>query len=200
MDDSTQPPRRVTSAQRAVTVLWLQRGTRDLDLSYLIAWADACAALLDAEHGASARLLLHHLLDEAPAEAAFAVTSGGLFTPPDEVTLRRELRAAKDAAPIQPPPLPWWAEHGTWNGPANAPPPVFSTETLDLGADPAAWPPVTVAAFAFGNQPPTVLVEVSPAPASRPTSSRGRPAGWLLPCCPPPTWSIRLAPAGGDDS
>jgi hypothetical protein len=34
MDDSTQQPRsRVTSAQRAVTVLWLQRGTRDLDLT-----------------------------------------------------------------------------------------------------------------------------------------------------------------------
>jgi len=38
---------------------------------------------------------------------------------------------------------------------------VFGTETLDLGGDPGAWPPVTVAAFAIGDDPPTVLVEVS---------------------------------------
>jgi hypothetical protein len=31
----------------------------------------------------------------------------------------------------------------------------------DLGGDPAACPPVTIAAFAFSNEPPTVLVEVS---------------------------------------
>ena len=63
--------------------------------------------------------------------------------------------------PIPPPARPWWAEYGTWMGPAGAPPPVFGTETLDLGGNPAAWPPVTIAAFAFGNEPPTVLVEVS---------------------------------------
>jgi hypothetical protein len=161
MDDSTQRPRRVTSAQRAVAVLWLQRGTADLDLTYLIAWADACAALLDAEHGAGARALLHHLTDEATAEAAFTALAGGLFKPPDEVTLRRELHAAAGAPPIQPPPLPWWAEYGTWMGPDAAPPPIFGTETLDLGGDPTAWPPVTVAAFTVGDNPPTVLVEVS---------------------------------------
>ncbi len=161
MDDSTQRPPRVTSAQRAVTVLWLQRGTRDLDLTYLIAWADACAALLDAEHGAGGRALLHHLVDDTTAEAAFAALAGGLFKAPDEVAIRRELRAAAGAPPIQPPPLPWWAEYGTWMGPNGAPPPIVGTETLDLGGDPAAWPPVTVAAYAVGDDPPTVLIEVS---------------------------------------
>jgi hypothetical protein len=38
---------------------------------------------------------------------------------------------------------------------------VFGTETLDLGGDPASWPPVTVAAFAVDDDPPDVLVEVS---------------------------------------
>jgi hypothetical protein len=136
-------------------------GTRDLDLTYRIAWADACATLLDAEHGGAARVLLHHLLDYATADAAFAAMAGGLFKPPDEVTLRRELCAAADAPPIQPPVLPWWAEYGAWMGPSGAPPPVFGTETLDLGGDPGSGPPVTVAAFAFGNEPLAVLVEVS---------------------------------------
>jgi hypothetical protein len=160
MNDSTQRPPRVTSAQRAVTVLWLQRGTRDLDLTYLIAWADACAALVDAEHGAGARALLHHLTDDTTAEAAFAALAGGLFKAPDEVALRRELHAAAEAPPILPPPLPWWAEYGTWMGPDGTPP-IYGTETLDLGGDPDAWPPVTVAAYAVGDDPPTVLVEVS---------------------------------------
>jgi hypothetical protein len=43
---------------------------RDLDLTYVIAWADACAALLDAGRGAGARALLHHLTAETTAEAA----------------------------------------------------------------------------------------------------------------------------------
>jgi hypothetical protein len=115
-----------------------------------MAWADATAALLDAGHGAGARALLHHLTDEPTAEEAFAALAGGLFKPPDELTLRRELDAAADATPIQPPPLPWWAEYGTWAGPNGSPPPIFGTETLDLGGDPDAWPPVTIAAHAIG--------------------------------------------------
>jgi hypothetical protein len=112
-------------------------------------------------HAPPASALLHHLVDETTTEAAFAALAGGLFKAPDEVALRRELRAAADAPPIQPPPLPWWAEYGTSMGPDGAPPPIFGTETLDLGDDPAAWPPVTVAAYSIGDDPPTVLVEVS---------------------------------------
>jgi hypothetical protein len=61
----------------------------------------------------------HHLTDDTTAEAAFAALAGGLFKAPEEVALRRELRAAADAPRIQPPPVPWAAELSTPRYPAS---------------------------------------------------------------------------------
>ncbi len=155
-DDPTEPASRVSAAQRVAGVRWLRRQATEMGTTYVAAWVDACAALIDTEHGSAARALLHHLADAASAEAIFTLLAGGLH-----VRRGTAAGARPRAAGQVPPVLPWWAEYGTWTGPDGTPPPVFATETLDLGDDPAGWPPVTIAAFALGDAAPTVLVEVS---------------------------------------
>jgi hypothetical protein len=114
---------------------------------------DACAVLVDEGWMTASRVLLRHVADRNTAEAAFAALVGGRPPTTDELGARRALRAT---AVVKPPELPPWADAGGWTGPGGTGEPAFVREALTL-----EQPYARVAAFAIGDAPPAVLVEVS---------------------------------------
>src|SRR6266536_4229814 len=198
MDDSTQRPPRVTSAQRAVTVLWLQRGTRDLALTYLIAWADACAALVDAEHGAGARALLHHLTDDTPRRRPSPHWPVGcsrhrtrLHSAASCEQLRTRRQSGRQRCHGGLSTARGWARTGLLR-PCSVPRRWTWVATPARGL-PSRW-----------RRSRSVMIRRPcwsrcRARGLQPMSSRGRPGGWQRSCSVPPTWSTRPAPAVADD-
>jgi len=160
--DSTQhETNRVTSGRRALIAAWVRQAT-DLPTLYAVAWADACAALVEDGWPTASRSLLARLLDPADVDRAGRVLLGGLPPTPDELTRRRLTHALPElAAPAGG--LPAWATVGVQLGEEV----IFARPTLDLdaaeSADARQWPPVTIAAYQTAGQPPWVLVEVGAA-------------------------------------
>lgn len=150
--------KRVTSGRRALVAAWVRTKTH-LPVLYSIAWADACAALVEDGWSTASRALLARVLDPSTVDQAARVLLGGAPPMPDDLTLRRLARAVPDLrAPtgVMPP----WATVGVQLGDEI----VYARPTLDLDAVEAAdarqWPPVTVAAYQSGDEPVCVLVEV----------------------------------------
>lgn len=101
----------------------------------------------------ASRVLLHHLADKETAEAAFAALVGG---PPPTTEVLGARCALRAAVVPEPPELPSWAEAVGWTGPGGTGEPAFVREALTL-----EQPYARVAAFAIGEEPAAVLVEVS---------------------------------------
>lgn len=146
--------RQVTSGRRALVAGYVRSSTR-LPALYSMAWADACAALVESGWSNASRSLLAWVLDPAAVDQAARVLSGGIPPTPSQLDRRRV-------------PSPW-------RGPVDVPPwatvgvqlideIVYAHPTLDLDEAEATsarqWPPVTVAAYQSGTDPVCVLVEV----------------------------------------
>lgn len=162
MADSTEhESRRVTSGRRAVIAAYVREKT-DLPVLYSIAWADACAALVEDGWSTASRALLVRMVEPAVVDQAARVLLGGMPPMPDELTRRRLARSVPDLrAPAGG--LPPWATVGVQLGDEVT----FARPTIDLdvveAADARQWPPVTVAAYQSGDEPVCVLVEVGAA-------------------------------------
>jgi hypothetical protein len=134
---------RVTSGRRALIAAWVRQAT-NLPALYAVAWADACAALVEDGWPTASRPLLARQLDPADVDRAGRTLLGGIPPEPDELTHRRLAHALPElAAPSGG--LPRWVTVGVQLGDEL----IFARPTLDLDAADAAdarqWPPVTVA-------------------------------------------------------
>lgn len=147
----------VTSGRRALVAAYVRGATR-LPVLYSVAWADACAALVESGWSNASRALLVWMLDPAEVDQAARALFGGIPPTPDQLG-RRLTRALPDlrspAAGV-----PAWATVGV----QLVDEVIYAHPTLDLDEAEATnarkWPPVTVAAYQSGTDPICVLVEV----------------------------------------
>jgi hypothetical protein len=122
-----------------------------------VAWADACAALVESGWSNASRALLGWMLDPGDVDQAARALLGGIPPTPDQFG-RRLTRAFPNLS--HPDGLPSWATVGV----QLVDEVVYAHPTLDLDEVEAAsarqWPPVTVAAYQSGTDPVCILVEV----------------------------------------
>lgn len=155
MADSTEHQfTQVTSGRRALVAAYVRGATR-LPVLYSVAWADACAALVESGWSNASRSLLAWMLDPAAVDQAARVLSGGI--PPTPSQLSRRGAPSSSRGPVD---VPLWATVGV----QLVDEVVYAHPTLDLDEVEATsarrWPPVTVAAYQSGPDPVCVLVEV----------------------------------------
>ncbi len=146
----------VTSGRRALVAAYV-RGASHLPVLYSVAWADACAALVESGWSNASRALLAWMLDPADVDQAARALLGGIPPTPDQLG-RRLTRGLSDLR--SPAGVPSWATVGV----QLVDEVVCAHPTLDLDEAEATsarqWPPVTVAAYQSGTDPVCVLVEV----------------------------------------
>lgn len=144
----------VTSGRRALVASYVRGATR-LPVLYSVAWADACAALVESGWSNASRSLLAWVLDPAAVDQAARVLSGGIPPAPSQLGRRRAPSSWRGPADV-----PSWATVGV----QLVDEVVYAHPTLDLDEAEATsarqWPPVTVAAYKSGSDPVCVLVEV----------------------------------------
>ena len=96
-DSTEHETNRVTSGRRALIAAWMRQAT-DLPTLYAVAWADACAALVEDGWPTASRSLLARLLDPTDVDRAGRVLLGGLPPAPAEMTRRRLTHALPELA------------------------------------------------------------------------------------------------------
>jgi hypothetical protein len=152
---------RVTSGRRALAAATLYELAK-LTKEESLAWADACALLIEDGQLSSVRMLLRRVTDRFTAERVQTVLTGTLRL--REATIAAQVddlwRAAVDLPPTA---LPMWAEGGVRVPGGGV---ALSRHTLDLDTaeseDGIPWPAITVMVHQIVGTDARVLLEIGP--------------------------------------